>query len=67
MQLVHKAEDMIAAQHSEVEQVRHLAEKVSDKWQRLMYHAEERHKLVMASNNWFKTADQVGQLLCAIF
>ena len=60
MQLIQKAEEMIANNHSETDQVRTLAEKVSEKWQKLMYHAQERHKLVMASNNWFKTADQVS-------
>lgn len=61
MQLIQKAEGMISNNHSETEQVRTLAEKVSEKWQKLMHHAQERHKLVMASNNWFKTADQVRQ------
>lgn len=59
MQLIQKAEEMISNSHSETDQVRTLAEKVSEKWQKLMHHAQERHKLVMASNNWFKTADQV--------
>lgn len=63
MQLIQKAEEMIANNHTETDQVRTLAEKVSEKWQKLMYHAQERHKLVMASNNWFKTADQVRVLL----
>ncbi|XP_067937757.1 triple functional domain protein-like isoform X2 [Watersipora subatra] len=62
-QLIQKAEDMISNNHSETDQVRTLAEKVSEKFQKLMHHTQERHKLVMASNNWFKTADQVCSVL----
>jgi len=58
-QLLRKAEEMIHNNHSETDQIRTLGEKVSEKWQKLVHHAQERHKLVMASNNWFKTADQV--------
>ncbi len=39
---------------------RSIAENVTSRWQTLMYHAEERLKLVMASMNWFKTAEQVS-------
>lgn len=58
--LQQKANDMISCCHSESDQIKTLTEKVSEKWQRLMYHVDERHKFVMASNNWFKTADQVS-------
>ena len=50
---------MIAEQHYAVDVVRKIGESISTRWQQLMYHAEERMKLVMASMNWFKTAEQV--------
>ena len=48
-------------QHYSSEQVRATAECITTRWQQLMFRAEERMKLVMASNHWFKTAEQVSQ------
>lgn len=50
---------MLQQQHYNAELVRAIAENVTLAWQQLMYHAEERQKLVMASTNWYKTAEQV--------
>ena len=54
-----RAEAMLQQQHYNGELVRAIAENVTLAWQQLMYHAEERQKLVMASTNWYKTAEQV--------
>ena len=37
---------------------------VTRKWQNLVQCAEERHKLVTASLNFYKTAEQVPRLFC---
>ncbi|XP_048253877.1 triple functional domain protein-like isoform X2 [Haliotis rufescens] len=63
VQVTQKAEAMIQGQHYNSELVRAIAENVTLAWQQLMYHAEERHKLVMASMNWYKTAEQVWSVL----
>ena len=52
---------MMEEQHYSSEQVRATAECITTRWQQLMFRAEERMKLVMASNHWFKTAEQVSQ------
>ncbi|CAH1789675.1 unnamed protein product [Owenia fusiformis] len=63
VQVTQKAEKLVKGKHYNCELVRTIAENVSNKWQILMYHAEERHKLAMASMNWFKTAEQVRSVL----
>ena len=60
VQVTQKIEQLIEANHYSVDIVRSIGETVSAKWQQLMFHAEERMKLVMASTNWFKTAEQVS-------
>ena len=57
-----RAESMLQQQHYNAELVRAIAENVTLAWGQLMYHAEERQKLVMASTNWYKTAEQVRLL-----
>lgn len=55
---------MLSNNHSySPEDVRNIAIEVSSRWQQLMTHAEDRHKLVMSSLNFFKTADQVMSVL----
>ena len=58
--MTQKIEQLIEANHYSIDIVRSIGETVSAKWQQLMFHAEERMKLVMASTNWFKTAEQVS-------
>ena len=41
-----------------------IIECVTRKWQNLVQCAEERHKLVTASLNFYKTAEQVGGFFC---
>lgn len=62
-QVTNRAESMIQNNHYNSDLVRAIAENVTVAWQQLMYHTEERHKLVMASMNWYKTAEQVGASL----
>ena len=62
VQVTQKIEQLIEANHYSIDIVRSIGETVSAKWQQLMFHAEERMKLVMASTNWFKTAEQVSTL-----
>lgn len=57
--MTQKAEKMLRDGHYNTELVRSIAENITAKWQQLMFRAEERMKLVMASLNWFKTAEQV--------
>nr|KAG5714838.1 hypothetical protein BaRGS_000326 [Batillaria attramentaria] len=66
VQVTQRAEAMLQNQHYNSELVRAIAENVTLAWQQLMYHAEERQKLVMASTNWYKTAEQVWSVLEAL-
>ncbi|XP_070187687.1 triple functional domain protein-like isoform X2 [Littorina saxatilis] len=66
VQVTQRAEAMLQSQHYNSELVRAIAENVTLAWQQLMYHAEERQKLVMASTNWYKTAEQVWSVLEAL-
>ncbi|KAL3855027.1 hypothetical protein ACJMK2_014257 [Sinanodonta woodiana] len=63
IQVTQKAEVMIQGQHFNADLVRAIVENVRLAWQQLRYHAEERHKLVMASMTWYKTAEQVWSVL----
>lgn len=64
--MTQKIEQLIQANHYSVDIVRSIGETVSAKWQQLMFHAEERMKLVMASTNWFKTAEQASAVHAAM-
>ena len=66
VQVTQKIEQLIEANHYSTDIVRSIGETVSAKWQQLMFHAEERMKLVMASTNWFKTAEQVCTLPASV-
>ena len=63
VQVTHKAEAMISIQHYNSDLVRAIVDNVTLAWQQLRNHAEERHKLVMASMTWYKTAEQVQNLI----
>ena len=62
VQVTHKAEAMVSVQHYNSDLVRAIVDNVTLAWQQLRNHAEERHKLVMASMTWYKTAEQVRQI-----
>jgi hypothetical protein len=57
---------MIGMQHYNSDLVRAIAENVTLAWNQLRNHSEERHKLVMASMTWYKTAEQVGLYRVAV-
>lgn len=56
-----RAETLLTNNHYDPESVRDIADGVTSRWQQLVTRAEERHKLVTASLNFYKTADQVRQ------
>lgn len=54
------AESLVAANHYDSTTVKEMAVEVTKRWQQLVTCAEERHKLVTASLNFYKTAEQVN-------
>ncbi|KAI1278144.1 Kalirin [Halotydeus destructor] len=62
-QLQQRAESLIGSNHHNSDGIRTIAFEVNNRWQQLMTHAEDRHKLVMGSLNFFKTAEQVCSVL----
>uniref|UniRef100_A0A0K8SZ08 CRAL-TRIO domain-containing protein n=2 Tax=Lygus hesperus TaxID=30085 RepID=A0A0K8SZ08_LYGHE len=63
VQVKHRAEALISANHYDPGSVRQISEEVTKRWQQLVTCAEERHKLVTASLNFYKTAEQVCSVL----
>ncbi|KAF6201860.1 hypothetical protein GE061_004256, partial [Apolygus lucorum] len=63
VQVKHRAESLISANHYDPGSVRQISEEVTKRWQQLVTCAEERHKLVTASLNFYKTAEQVCSVL----
>ena len=54
-----RAETLLTGNHYDPDAVRDVADGVTSRWQQLVTRAEERHKLVTASLNFYKTAEQV--------
>lgn len=54
-----RAESLLNANHYDPKSVKEIADSVTTRWQQLVTRAEERHKLVTASLNFYKTAQQV--------
>lgn len=54
---------MVSANHYDPKSIRDVAEDVTKRWQQLVTGAEERHKLVTASINFYKTVEQVRSVL----
>ncbi|XP_055685708.1 kalirin isoform X2 [Lutzomyia longipalpis] len=63
VQVKYRADALINANHYDPKGIRDISEEVTKKWQKLVTFAEERHKLVTASINFFKTAEQVCTVL----
>ncbi|XP_031622402.1 kalirin isoform X2 [Contarinia nasturtii] len=63
VQVKYRADALINANHYDPQSIRDIAEEVTKKWQQLVTCAEERHKLVTASMNFYKTAEQVCSVL----
>lgn len=60
MQIQQRAQLMLKNNHYDPDGVHGVAESVLTMWQQLMVRADERHKLVTTSMNFYKTAEQVG-------
>lgn len=60
MQIKHRAESLIGNNNFDPSYIREIAQEVTKRWQQLVTSAEERHKLVTASLNFYKTAEQVN-------
>ena len=58
-----RAETLLTNNHYDPESVREIADGVTSRWQQLVTRAEERHKLVTASLNFYKTAEQVKTII----
>ncbi|KAG6452489.1 hypothetical protein O3G_MSEX007649 [Manduca sexta] len=63
VQVKYRADALRAANHYDPLTIREISEEVTERWQRLVMCAEERHKLVTASLNFYKTAEQVCSVL----
>ncbi|XP_014209362.1 triple functional domain protein, partial [Copidosoma floridanum] len=63
VQLKQNADALISANHYDPKTIREVAEDVTKRWQQLVTCAEERHKLVTASINFYKTVEQVRTAL----
>jgi len=58
-----RAETLLQTNHFDPAGVKEIADNVTNRWQNLVTRAEERHKLVTASLNFYKTAEQVCSVL----
>ena len=58
-----RAETLLSNNHYDPKRVKEVSDGVTSRWQDLVTRAEERHKLVTASLNFFKTAEQVCSVL----
>ncbi|XP_060534993.1 triple functional domain protein isoform X2 [Cylas formicarius] len=63
VQVKYRADALINANHYDPQSIRDISEEVTKRWQQLVTCAEERHKLVTASLNFYKTAEQVCSVL----
>lgn len=63
VQVKYRSDALINANHYDPKTIREIADEVTKKWQLLVTCAEERHKLVTASMNFYKTAEQVCSVL----
>lgn len=62
VQVKYRADALISAKHYDPESILNVADDVTKKWQQLVTCAEERHKLVTASMNFYKTVEQVSRI-----
>jgi len=59
VQVKYRADGLINANHYDPKSIREISDDVTKKWQQLVTYAEERHKLVTASINFYKTAERM--------
>ena len=62
-----RAENLLSGHHYDPGRVREVADSVTSRWQNLVTRAEERHKLVTASLNFYKTAEQVCSISISLY
>ncbi len=60
MHVRQRAETLLTNNHFDPKSVKEIADGVTARWQGLVTRAEERHKLVTASLNFYKSAEQVN-------
>ena len=48
----------VSADHPRRADFQAVAESVAERWQKLVYAAEEKHKLLMAAANWYALCDR---------
>ncbi|TPP64524.1 Kalirin [Fasciola gigantica] len=53
-------------EHPHLKDYQSVAEAVANRWQSLVYAAADRHKLLLAATNWYKTSDQVTSVLWSL-
>ncbi|XP_049818825.1 kalirin isoform X2 [Aethina tumida] len=63
VQVKYRADALVNANHYDPQSIKDISEEVTKRWQQLVTCAEERHKLVTASLNFYKTAEQVCSVL----
>ncbi|XP_077997965.1 triple functional domain protein-like [Glandiceps talaboti] len=63
IQLQQKADALIASNHYDPETIRLCSDNIEHRWQQLIIKAEDRHKLVNAAVNFYKTSEQVCSVL----
>ncbi|KAH9522943.1 hypothetical protein DERF_006497 [Dermatophagoides farinae] len=61
-----KADSLIQCGHYNCSAIEQISNELSKRWQNLMTHAEDRHKLVLASINFFKTIEQVCSVVSSL-
>ncbi|OTF81235.1 Divergent CRAL/TRIO, RhoGEF and Spectrin repeat containing protein, partial [Euroglyphus maynei] len=61
-----KADSLIQCGHYNSAAIEQISNELSKRWQNLMTHAEDRHKLVLASINFFKTIEQVCSVVSSL-
>uniref|UniRef100_A0A183SJ10 DH domain-containing protein n=1 Tax=Schistocephalus solidus TaxID=70667 RepID=A0A183SJ10_SCHSO len=54
---------LVGSDHPRRSDLQSVAETVANRWQKLVYAAEEQHKLLLAATNWYKTSEQVISVL----
>lgn len=58
-----RAQSLIEADYFEEDSINEITSEVDSMWQQLMTHAEDRHKLIKASINFYRTSEQVRSVL----
>lgn len=63
VQVKYRADALMSANHYDPQSIIEISDEVTRKWQQLVTCAEDRHKLMKSGMNFFKTAEQVCNVL----